>query len=122
MASNTIDVRASHGGRTDENESNPQSAIKFNNIYFSSWTAARDKLTVLTSKARAGSVWTRLDVVDDASVHVDAFKLVCKSCGQGCQLGNPSKWHTKDHTADTCRAAQVKRAATISSEPSSIRA
>jgi hypothetical protein len=92
-------------------------SIKFNNSLFPSWQAAREKLVQLKSKAKPGSVWTRLCDVPDPSTHADAFKLECKACGASCQLGNTSKWHTKDHTIETCRSSRAKKTAVTASMP-----
>jgi hypothetical protein len=84
-------------------------SVMFNNQSFRTWRLARDKLNVMKAKAKPGSVWPRLKAVDDPSVHPDAFKLQCSDCGQSCQLRNPSKWHTKDHTTQVCQAAVAKK-------------
>jgi hypothetical protein len=86
-------------------------SIKFNNMLFSSWQAVLDKLLHLKLKAKPGSVWTRLFDVPDPSTHADAFKLECKECGASCQLANTSKWHTKDHSIQTCRTARARSTA-----------
>jgi hypothetical protein len=71
----------------------------FNNVEYSSWSTARDKANQKIATAKAGSVWDRVRVVPELEDAADAntpFRLICKRCGQSCQLRNPAKWH-RDH-------------------------
>ena len=48
-------------------------------------------------------------MVDDPATGPDAFKLQCAKCEKSCQLKNPSKWHTQDHTDEACPVACARR-------------
>jgi hypothetical protein len=86
--------------------------VRFNNKIYGSWQAARDAFNQLKTKKGSNSVWSKLTLVPDDKDDDDSpFKLRCFSCGNSCQLGNPSKWN-KEHvckgppnsTAGTSRA------------------
>jgi hypothetical protein len=88
--------------------------VRFNNKIYGSWQAARDAFNQLKNKKGGKPVWSKLTLVpDDKDDDESPFKLRCFSCGNSCQLGNPSKWN-KEHV---CKGPPNSTAGTSTAAP-----
>jgi hypothetical protein len=77
--------------------------FRFNNGSCGSWQAARDAFNQLKNEKGGNSVWSKLTLVPDDE---SPFKLRCFSCGNSCQLNNPSSG-TRNMFARDLQTAQL---------------
>ena len=79
----------------------PGAIVKFNRVWYPSWSEARDKASGYMNTAKAGTIWSRVKIHpvlvgdEDPNQHLP-FQLYCnKGCGQTRQLPKPAKWHSE---------------------------